>query len=71
MTLFEFFRSLFNRSGFDFGGADWGKNRRADEEKVRKAERQKGRQAEACPTGFSANCGRRFGIASRVENLRS
>jgi hypothetical protein len=42
MTLFEFFRSLFNRSGFDFGGADWGKNRRADEEKVRKAEKQTG-----------------------------
>jgi hypothetical protein len=42
MILFEFFRSLFNRSGFDFGGADWGKNRRADEEKSRKAERQTG-----------------------------
>jgi hypothetical protein len=41
MTLFEFFRSLFNRSGFDFGGADWGKNRRADEEKSRKADRLK------------------------------
>jgi hypothetical protein len=46
MTLFEFFRSLFNRSGFDFGGADWGKNRRADKEKVRKAEKQKSRKAD-------------------------